>query len=167
MQRIVVAVDPSGTSGEDEGDSIGIVVAGRGVDGRGYVLADRSCKLSPAGWGRRVVDAYHEFRADRIVAERNFGGAMVEHVIRTTDRGVSYREVTASRGKVVRAEPVAALYEQGRVSHVGAFGALEDQCCQIGADGYAGEGSPDRADALVWALTELMVSGSQYTLDNV
>ncbi len=158
MQRIVVAIDPSGTGGaEDDGDSIGIVVAGKGIDGRGYVLSDRSCKLSPDGWGRRAVTAYHEFGADRIVAERNYGGAMVEHVIRTVDKGVSYKEVTASRGKVVRAEPVAALYEQGRVSHVGAFEAMEDQCCLIGPEGYVGEGSPDRADALVWALTELML----------
>ena len=158
LQRIVVAVDPSGTGGGgDGGDSIGIVVAGLGVDGRGYVLADRTCKLSPAGWGRRAVEAFHEFSADRIVAERNFGGAMVEHVIRTTDAKVAYKEVTASRGKVARAEPVAALYEQGKISHVGAFPDLEDQCCLIGPDGYIGEGSPDRADALVWALTELML----------
>lgn len=158
MQRIVVAVDPSGTAGEeDDGDSIGIVVAGKGVDGRGYVLADRTCKLSPSGWGRRTVEAYREFSADRVIAERNFGGAMVEHVIRTVDKAVSYREVTASRGKVVRAEPIAALYEQGRVSHVGSFPELEDQMCLMGPDGYVGEGSPDRADALVWALTELMM----------
>lgn len=158
LVRIVVAVDPSGTRGEsDDGDSIGIVVAGLGVDGRGYVLADRSCKLSPAGWGRRAVDAYYEFAADRIIAERNFGGAMVEHVIRTTDPKVSYREVVASRGKVARAEPVSGLYEQGKVSHVGALSALEDQMCAMAPDGYLGEGSPDRADALVWALTELML----------
>ena len=158
MQRIVVAVDPSGTGGaDDDGDSIGIVVAGLGIDGRGYVLADRTCKLSPDGWGRRAVEAYHEFKADRIVAERNYGGAMVQHVIRTVDRNVSYREVTASRGKVVRAEPVAALYEQERISHVGALAELEDQCCQMGPEGYIGEGSPDRADALVWAMTDLML----------
>lgn len=158
MQRIVVAVDPSGTGGsEDDGDSIGIVVAGKGVDGRAYVLADRTCKLSPDGWGRRAVAAYHEFSADRIIAERNFGGAMVKHVIRTVDVSVSYKEVTASRGKTVRAEPVAALYEQGRVSHVGGLDGLEDQCCLIGPDGYVGEGSPDRMDALVWALTELIL----------
>jgi len=158
MQRIVVAVDPSGTAGKsDDGDSIGIVIAGKGVDGRGYVLADRSCKLSPDGWGKRAVAAYHEFGADRIVAERNYGGAMVEHVIRTVDRQASYREVTATRGKVVRAEPVAALYEQGRVSHLHGLDDLEDQLCLIGPDGYAGEGSPDRADALVWALTDLML----------
>lgn len=158
LHRIVVAVDPSGTKGEgDEGDEIGIVVAGLGVDGRGYVLADRSCKLSPAGWGRRAVQAYHEFGADRIVAERNFGGAMVEHVIRTIDKRASYKEVTASRGKVIRAEPIAALYEQGKISHVGKFDLLEDQMCQMGADGFMGEGSPDRLDALVWAMTELML----------
>jgi predicted phage terminase large subunit-like protein len=158
MRRIVVAVDPSGTGGEDDdGDSIGIIVAGLGIDGRGYVLDDRTCKLSPDGWGRRAVQAYREYRADRIIAERNFGGAMVEHVIRTVDPNASYREVTASRGKVARAEPVAALYEQGRVSHQGGFPELEDQLCQIGPSGYVGEGSPDRADALVWALHELML----------
>jgi phage terminase large subunit-like protein len=176
LQRIVVAVDPSGTKGEsDDGDEIGIVVAGKGVDGRGYILADQTCKLSPDGWGRRAVDAYHgrwsqtpdRFKADRIVAERNFGGAMVEHVIRTIDRTASYKEVTASRGKVARAEPVAALYEQGRVSHVGSFPELEDQMCSIAPEGYVGEGSPDRADALVWALTELMITGSAYTLAHV
>lgn len=163
MQRIVVAVDPSGTAGEsDDGDSIGIVVAGKGIDGRGYVLADRTCKLSPDGWGRRAVAAYQEFGADRIVAERNFGGAMVQHVIRTIDQKASYKEVTASRGKVMRAEPVAALYEQGKISHLGGLEALEDQCCLIGPDGYIGEGSPDRADALVWALTELMLGNQGY-----
>ncbi len=161
LQRVVVAIDPSGTKGlSDDGDSIGIVVAGKGVDGRAYLLADRTCKLSPDGWGRRAVAAYREFAADRIVAERNFGGAMVEHVIRTIDPKVSYKEVTASRGKVARAEPVAALYEQGRVSHVGSFGPLEDQMCSMAPDGYLGEGSPDRADAMVWALTELMLNPS-------
>lgn len=168
LQRIVVAVDPSGTKGgDDDGDEIGIVVAAKGVDGRAYVLADRTCKLSPDGWGRRAVNAYHEFEADRLVAERNFGGAMVEHVIKTIDHSVAYKEVTASRGKVARAEPIAALYEQGKVSHVGSFPELEDQMCQIDASGYIGDGSPDRADALVWALTELMVGGSTYTLENI
>lgn len=160
MQRIVVAVDPSGTAGaSDDGDSIGIVVAGKGIDGRAYVLADRTCKLSPDGWARRVVQAYREFNADRIVAERNFGGAMVESLIRTVDRRVAYKEVVASRGKAIRAEPVAALYEQGRVSHVGQMHELEDQMTLMGPDGYVGEGSPDRLDAAVWALTELMLTG--------
>ena len=159
MQRIVVAIDPSGTKGDtDNGDCIGIVVAGKGIDGRGYVLADRTCKLSPDGWGKRAVQAYHEFKADRIIAERNFGGAMVEHVIKTVDRAVPYKEVTASRGKVARAEPVAALYEQGRISHVGSLPELEDQMCTMASEGYLGEGSPDRADALVWAFSELMLT---------
>jgi phage terminase large subunit-like protein len=165
MQRVVVAVDPSGTRGqEDGGDSIGIVVAGKGADGLGYVLADRTCKLSPDGWGRVAVNAFKEFKADRIIAERNFGGAMVEHVIRVCDPNVSYREVTASRGKVARAEPVAALYEQNRVRHVGLFTELEDQMAAMTGDGYSGDGSPDRCDALVWALSELMVSGVEQTL---
>jgi phage terminase large subunit-like protein len=168
LVRVVVAVDPSGTKGAaDAGDSIGIVAAGKGTDGNAYVLADRTCKLSPDGWGRRSVATYHELKADRIVAERNFGGAMVEHVIRTVDPRVSYKEVTASRGKVARAEPVAALYEQGRVKHVGGFPDLEDQMCSMTPDGFLGEGSPDRADALVWAITELMISGSSYTLANL
>jgi phage terminase large subunit-like protein len=160
LQRVVVGVDPSGTAGaEDSGDSIGIVVAGRGVDGRVYVLSDRSCKLSPSGWGRRAVEAYTAFSADRIVAERNFGGAMVESVIRTAGPTVPVKLVTASRGKVVRAEPIAALYEQGRVSHVGVgLEGLEDQMCAMTGDGYVGEDSPDRADALVWALSELMLT---------
>lgn len=165
MVRVVVAVDPSGTKGKsDDGDSIGIVAAGKGADGRAYVLADRTCKLSPDGWGKRAVNAFHEFKADRIVAERNFGGAMVEHVIRTIDPRVSYKEVTASRGKIARAEPVAALYEQNKVSHVGSFPELEDQLCAMAPDGYLGEGSPDRADALVWALTELMLNQATPTL---
>lgn len=163
MQRVVLAIDPSGTAGEaDDGDSVGIVVAGKGVDGLAYVLADRTCKLSPAGWGRRAVEAAEEFGADRIIAERNFGGAMVEAVIRTAGASAPYKEVTASRGKVVRAEPIAALYEQGRVRHVAGMEALEDQMCAFTADGYLGDDSPDRADALVWALTELMLNEPDY-----
>lgn len=158
LVRIVVSVDPAGSSGEDQGDSIGIVVAGIGVDGRGYILADRTCRLSPAGWGRRVVDAYAEFRADRVIAEKNYGGAMVEHVIRSADRNVPYRGVTASRGKVARAEPVAALFEQGRVSIVGGMAELEDQMCSFAPSGYVGEGSPDRADAMIWAISDLMLA---------
>lgn len=157
MQRIVVAVDPSGTKGDGGGDDIGIVVAGKGVDGRAYILADRTCQLSPDGWGRMAVTAYHEFRADRVVGESNFGGDMVRFVVQTADKLVSYHDVKASRGKVVRAEPVSALYEQGLVSHVGDFPDLEDQMCNFTSAGYVGEGSPDRADALVWALTELML----------
>lgn len=158
LKRVVVAIDPSGTGGDgDNADSVGIVVAGKGVDGLAYVLADRTCDLSPAGWGRVAVDAYREFKADRIVAERNYGGAMVKHVILTTDRNVAYKEVTASRGKSVRAEPIAALYEQKRVRHVKVFPELEDQMVMMTAGGYMGDTSPDRLDALVWALTELML----------
>ena len=160
MQRVVVAVDPSGARSMDDeaADAIGIVVAALGTDGRGYVLADRSCKLSPAGWARMACDAYHEFRADRLIAERNFGGALVEHTIRTADSNIAYREVIASRGKIARAEPVAALYEQGRVSHIGDLSSLEDQMCQMSSTGFLGSGSPDACDALVWALSDLMVA---------
>lgn len=163
LQRIVVAVDPSGTKGDGGGDDIGIVVAGRGTDGRAYVLADRTCQLSPDGWGRRAVAAFHEFNADRVIGESNFGGDMVRFVVQTADKRVAYSEVKASRGKVVRAEPVAALYEQGLVSHVGSFPDLEDQMCNMTAAGYVGDKSPDRADALVWALTGLML-GEQSTV---
>lgn len=158
LARVVVAIDPSGTDGHDEGDDVGIVVAGRGIDGRGYILADRTCKLSPDGWARIAITAYHQFSADRIVAERNFGGAMVEAVIRAADRSVPYKEVIASRGKVARAEPVSALFEQGRVSIVGSLPQLEDQMVLMTSAGYVGEGSPDRVDALVWSLTECMLS---------
>ena len=158
LTRVVVAVDPAVTSGE-ESDETGIVVAGKGMDGRGYVLADLSCRVSPDAWAKRIVGAYREHGADRIIAEVNNGGDLVERVIRTVDRSVSFRAVHASRGKRVRAEPVAALYEQGRVSHVGSFPQLEDQMVQYTPDAY--EGSPDRVDALVYALTELMLGGSE------
>jgi len=157
LRRVVIAVDPSGTSGDGEGDDIGIIAAGLGDDGRGYVLGDYSCQLSPEGWARRVAEAYSIHKADRIVAEKNFGGAMVEAVIRAVDGTLPVKMVTASRGKVARAEPIAAFYEQGKVSHVGGFAALEDQCCAMTPSGYVGENSPDRADALVWALSELML----------
>lgn len=164
LQRVVVAVDPSGTRGPEDkkSDEVGIVVAGKGVDGRAYVLADRSCRLPPAQWGARVAKAYRDFEADRVVAEANFGGAMVELVVKTADELVSYEEVKASRGKVVRAEPVAALYEQGRVSHVGNFPTLDDQLAAFTPDGYVGPGSPDHADALVWALTSLMLGEGDF-----
>lgn len=151
MRRIVVAVDPSGGSGPNN-DEQGIIVAGLGVDGALYVLADRSCSLSPHGWASRAVAAYREFNADRIVAERNYGGDMVESTIRQVDADAPVKVITASRGKVQRAEPVAALYEQGRVHHVGALPKLEDQLATwTPHDGT----SPDRLDALVFAVTEL------------
>lgn len=166
LRRIVVAVDPSGNSGGDESaDDIGIVIAGKGHDGRGYVLADWTCDLSPAGWGRRAVEAFDEFKADRIVAEKNFGGAMVENVIATAGKSVPVKMVSASRGKVQRAEPIAALYEQGKISHVGVMAELEDQLCSFTNTGYMGKGSPDRADALIWALTEVMLGGGPTVFD--
>jgi predicted phage terminase large subunit-like protein len=162
LARVVVAIDPSGASGGGDGDDIGIIVAGKGFDGRAYVLADRTCNLSPNGWALQAVRAYEEFQADRIVAEKNFGGAMVESVIRTASKDVPVKLVTASRGKVARAEPVAALYEQGRISHIGSFPDLEDQMCSFTGEGYMGDGSPDRVDSTVWALSELMLGGSNY-----
>lgn len=164
MTRIVVAVDPSGTKGDGGGDDIGIVVAGLGVDGHAYILADATCQLSPEGWGRRAVDMYHRFNADRVIGERNFGGDMVRFTVATADKKVPFKEVVASRGKVARAEPISALYEQGKVHHVGSFPDLEDQMCNFTPNGYVGEGSPDRADALVWALSELMLGTAPYSL---
>jgi len=162
LERVVVAVDPSGTRGDIEqpANDVGIVVVGRASNEHAYVLADRTCNLSPGQWAQRAIAAYHEFGCDRLVAERNFGGAMVEHVIRTADPEISYREVTASRGKWVRAEPVAALYEQGRVHHVGSFPRLEDEMLDFTPDGMANGESPNRLDALVWAVTELMLKAA-------
>ncbi len=161
MVRIVVAVDPPVTQGPDA-DECGIIVVGLGTDGRFYVLDDKSCQgLSPNEWARIAVIAYHHWKADRIIAEVNNGGDLVEAVVRTVDKNVSYRKVWASRGKVTRAEPIAALYEQKRVSHVGTFANLEEQMCEFTTDfdkatmGY----SPDRVDALVWALTALDKGG--------
>ena len=153
LTRVVVAIDPAVTSSE-ESDESGIVVCGLGVDGRGYVLADRSCRLSPDGWARRAVAAFDEFAADQILAETNNGGDLVEQTIRTVRRTIPYRKVTASRGKQTRAQPVAALYEQGRVSHVDVFATLEEQLTTWTPE--SGK-SPDRLDALVWGLSELMV----------
>jgi len=157
MVRVVVAVDPSGTRGDGGGDDIGIVVAGLGIDGHAYVIEDGTCQLSPEGWGRRAVDLYHAHKADRIVAERNYGGDMVRFTVATADKKAAFKEVVASRGKSVRAEPISALYEQSKVHHVGHFADLEDQMVNFTASGYVGEHSPDRADALVWAITELML----------
>lgn len=157
LRRIVVAIDPAVTS-EEGSDETGIIVAGVGYDGHGYVLKDLACRASPNDWARRAVEAYYRYEADAIIGEVNNGGDLVETVIRTVDRNVPFKAVRASRGKAVRAEPVAALYEQGRVHHVGTFDVLEDQLCAITPDGYQGAGSPDRADALVWALTELMLA---------
>lgn len=150
LERIVVAIDPSATA---TGDEAGIIVAGRNGD-HAYVLADDSLQGSPLTWARAAVAAYHRWKADRIVAEQNNGGEMVELTISTADATVPVKLVHASRGKQTRAEPVAALYEQGRVHHVGNFDALEDEQCLW----TPGDPSPNRMDALVWAITELMIS---------
>lgn len=154
LRRVVVAIDPAVTS-SDASDETGIVVAGVDARGDGYVLDDLTGRYKPHEWAAVAVNAYRRHNADRIVAEVNNGGEMVEHTVRTVDRSVAYKSVHASRGKAIRAEPVAALYEQGRVHHVGSLASLEDQLC--GWDPGADARSPDRLDALVWALTELMV----------
>ena len=164
LQRVVVAVDPSGSNGDDDGDLQGIVVAGLGVDGRGYVLADQSCRQSPQGWGRRAIEAFDAFAADRIVAEKNYGGEMVRFTLQAVRKTAPVVLVNASRGKMLRAEPVSALYEQGRVSHVVAdltnnpLAELEGEMRHATSTGYVGEGSPNRLDALVWALTDLFLA---------
>ena len=157
MQRIVVAIDPSGAGDEDnEGnDEIGIAVCGLGVDGNGYVLEDLTVKTGPAGWGRVATTAFERHAADIIVGETNFGGAMVKFVVQTAKPGVPFKMVNASRGKVVRAEPISALTEQGKVRFAGRFNELEEELCAFTTGGYIGSGSPNRADAVVWGMTEL------------
>ena len=156
--RVVVAIDPAATSGEDA-DETGIIVAGTDDEGHGFVLNDSSGHYSPIEWAKIVIQLYRQHKADRVVAEVNNGGEMVEATLRMVDPNVPYTAVHASRGKVVRAEPVAALYEQERVHHVGAFPMLEDQMCGFTSDldRSAAGASPDRVDALVWAITNLLV----------
>lgn len=158
LERIVVAVDPAVTNGE-ESDETGIIVAGvaPNADGHthGYVLDDWTLRGTPEEWARKAVAAYRMYGADRIVAEKNQGGEMVASVMRAVDRDVPVTLVSATRGKYVRAEPISALYEQGRVHHVGALGRLEDQMVMFTPDIDRGEESPDRVDALVWALSSL------------
>jgi phage terminase large subunit-like protein len=159
LRRVVVAVDPPASSGP-RSDACGIIVAGVGADDRAYVLADWTRqRASPLDWAGVAIAAYRRFEADRIVVEVNQGGELVETVIRQIDRTVPVRSVRAMRGKWLRAEPVAALYEQGRVAHVGALPELEDEMSDFGPDGLSGGASPDRVDALVWALTDLMLRG--------
>ncbi len=159
--RIVIGVDPPVSAG---GDACGIVAVGLGGDGIGYVLADHSVAgLSPEGWARAVAAAAEAHGADRVVAEANQGGAMVESVLKAADCALPVRLVHARRGKSARAEPVAALFESGRAKFAGTFPELEDQLCGMCVGGgYEGPGrSPDRADAMVWALTELMLGKRQ------
>lgn len=156
LVRIVVGIDPSATS---EGDEAGIVVAGVAKDGQGYVLDDLSIQGSPHAWATAAIVGYGKYKGDRVVAETNNGGEMVELTLRTVDPSIPYTAVHASRGKLTRAEPIAALYEQGKVHHVGSFASLEDELCEW----VPGMASPNRLDALVWALTLLMLNdmGSQ------
>jgi phage terminase large subunit-like protein len=160
LKRVVVALDPALPGGEESAET-GIVAVGLGVDGHGYVLGDLTLRASPAVWASRAVAAYHDYEADRLVAEVNSGGDMIEHTLRTVEPRLSFRQVRATRGKLTRAEPVAALYEQGKIHHVGAFPALEDQLTTW----IPGEPSPDRLDALVWALTDLMLAPPPASLD--
>lgn len=157
MVRVVVAVDPSGADDDENknNDDIGICVAGVGTDGIGYFLEDLTMKTGPATWGKVVASAYERHKADRVVGEKNFGGAMVEFVIRTASPNLSYKAVQASRGKVVRAEPISALHETGKIKLVGRFDELEDELKGFTTVGYTGERSPNRADAFIWAFTEL------------
>ena len=156
LARIVVAIDPAATSVEGANET-GIIVAGIGANGHGYVLSDQSGRYTPQGWGDKAIRAYVTWMADRIIGETNNGGEMVGHTVRLSAQaaGVSirYLAVHASRGKQARAEPIAALFEQGKVHMVGSFPALEDQLCTW----VPGEESPDRLDAMVWAFTDLMV----------
>ena len=158
LRRIVVSVDPATTSGEDS-DETGIVVAAIDISGHGWVLADLTCRATPNEWAKVVVKAYNDFGADRVIGETNQGGEMVEHTVRTIAPSIAYKGVHVKRGKVLRAEPVAALYEQHRVTHVGHLTALEDQMCAFTSDfdPHKAGFSPDRVDALTQALKELMV----------
>ena len=157
MSRIVIGVDPSGSGDADnaDNDAIGIVVCGLGIDGNAYVLEDCTLKAGPATWGNIATTAFDRHMADVIVGEINYGGAMVENVIQTARPRTPFRQVTATRGKAVRAEPFSALYEQGKIRHVGFLRELEDELGGFSTTGYLGQGSPNRADALIWGLTEL------------
>jgi phage terminase large subunit-like protein len=162
LDRIVVAVDPAVSSGKAS-DACGIIVAGACLQGpvqnwQAYVLADRTVQgVGPLTWAKAVIAAHQEFGADRVVAEVNQGGALVENLLRQIDPLIGFQAVHASRGKVVRAEPVAALYEQRRVHHLPGLAELEEQMCQMAAQGFQGQGSPDRVDALVWAINQLIL----------
>jgi len=155
LKRIVVAIDPA-TTNNSNSDETGIIVAGIDHNDHAYVLDDLSLKASPKQWAERAISAYHKYQADKIVVEKNQGGDMVEHVLKTVDPNIPIKMVHASRGKYVRAEPVATKYEQARVSHVGHFPELEDELTQWEP---ASTKSPNHLDALVWALTELMLGG--------
>lgn len=162
MKRIVVAIDPAATSQEGSNET-GIVACGLGSDDHGYVLADRSGVMAPTEWAKRAVAVYRELEADAIVVETNQGGEMIAAVLRAEDPNIPVREVRASRGKYTRAEPISAMYAQGKVHHCGLFEALEDQMCSFTPDFDRNiNGSPDRLDALVWGMTDLFPSMIDY-----
>lgn len=158
LERIGVAIDPAATNSE-ESDETGIVAVGIGYDGHAYVLSDRSGKYSPDGWASEAVGLYQMLEADLVIGEVNNGGDMIESTLRTENEHVSFKETRATRGKTVRAEPCARLYTQGKVHHTDEFDDLENQ--MVTWEGGSSDDSPDRVDALVWALTELMLDGSQ------
>ena len=169
LTRIVVAVDPSGCSGPEDyrSDEIGIVVLGLDRDGVAHVLEDATMRGSPTEWGAKSTQLYRKWGADKLVAEKNYGGAMVKAVIEATDKSVPVSLVNASRGKHVRAEPIATFTDDGRLKFAGDFPELEDQLCGFLSSGYIGANSPDRADACIWAATELLGGASPYTWDNL
>ena len=151
----MVAIDPPGSSRQGA-DACGIVAVGRTESGNVYVLEEATAAgLSPSGWATKAVALYRRLKADTLVAEVNMGGEMVRAVLREVDASVPLKQVHATRGKYLRVEPIAALYEQGRVKHVGCFPLLEDEMCDFGLDGLSSGRSPDRLDALVWAITAL------------
>lgn len=155
MQRIVVACDPAVTANA-QSDETGLIVVGRGVDNHFYILDDKSGVFSPDVWIKRAIELYYKFQADRIVCEVNNGGDLIEKLLRVQDVNVPYSSVRATRGKMLRAEPISALYEQGKVHHVGYFKELEEQMCSYTPDTVK---SPDRLDSLVWGISSLMNSG--------
>lgn len=157
MQRIVIGIDPSGSGDEDNAanDDIGIVVAGLGTDGNGYVLEDLTLNAGPKTWGNVATTAFDRHDADLIVGETNYGGDMVRFVVQAAKPKVPFKKVTASRGKAVRAEPISSLHEQGKIRFAGHFPKLEDELCSFTTNGYMGTNSPNRADAFIWAMSEL------------
>lgn len=160
LSRIMVAIDPPGSSRQGS-DACGIVAAGCAESGMFFVLEDASAAgLTPSAWAHKAVALYRRLNADSLVAEVNMGGEMVRSVLRQVDASVPLKEVHATRGKYLRAEPVAALYEQGKVKHVGCFPLLEDEMCDFGVNGLSSGGSPDRLDALVWAITAMIAGGA-------
>ena len=157
LERVVVAIDPAVTS-KKTSDETGIIVAGKDSEGKFYVLNDSSARYTPSAWSEKAIMLYNQYECDKIIAEVNNGGQLVEHTLRTQSENVPYKSVHASRGKRTRAEPIASLYEQGKVHHVGNLERLENQLCNWEAN--SGDPSPDRLDALVWALSELSGSGN-------